>query len=96
MKHANMGKSKRQASDGTHTHYIIHIRHTHCIIHIPHPTNHFHLMPRGQAVAVGGSAKQTDKTIVFLLKKVRPLHVKYYLELEKQAPPSPDMRNRIR
>jgi len=44
-------------------------------------------MPRGQAVAVGGSAKQTDKTIVFLLKKVRPLHVKYYLELEKQAPP---------
>jgi hypothetical protein len=82
-----MGKSKRQASDGTHTHYIIHIRHTHCIIHIPHPTNHFHLMPRGQAVAVGGSAKQTDKTIVFLLKKVRPLHVKYYLELEKQAPP---------
>ena len=40
-------------------------------------------MPRGQAVAVGGSAKQTDKTIVFLLKKVRPLHVKYYLELEK-------------
>jgi hypothetical protein len=46
-------------------------------------------MPRGQAVAVGGSAKQTDKTIVFLLKKVRPLHVKYYLELEKQAPPLP-------
>ena len=46
-------------------------------------------MPRGQAVAVGGSVKQTDKTIVFLLKKVRPLHVKYYLELEKQAPAPP-------
>ena len=44
-------------------------------------------MPRGQAVALGGSAKQKDKTIFFLLKQVRPLHVKYYLELEKQAPP---------